>query len=277
MDVLHSVAELRARLASESAVALVPTMGNLHPGHLSLVTIAREHGSCIVASIFVNRLQFEPGGDFERYPRTFVEDCAALEMAGCHVVFAPDEREMYPEPQEVTVKPPLSAEQLCGTYREGHFEGVATVVAKLFNIVRPHVAVFGKKDFQQLHVIRALERQLNFGIRIIGAETVRERDGLAMSSRNGYLSPDEREEAVRLSRDLKHIKREIEGGSTDYPRLTEVARADLANHGWKVDYVELRSRSALMPPTPADKALVVLAAAWLGKTRLIDNLEIDIP
>jgi pantoate--beta-alanine ligase len=277
MDVLHSVAELRARLAAEGSVALVPTMGNLHPGHLSLVTIAREHGTCIVASIFVNRLQFEPGGDFERYPRTFVEDCAALEMAGCHVVFAPDEREMYPEPQEVTVKPPLSAEQLCGTYREGHFEGVATVVAKLFNIVRPHIAVFGKKDFQQLHVIRALERQLNFGIRIIGADTVRERDGLAMSSRNGYLSPEEREEAVRLSRNLKHIKRELEGGSTDYARLAEGARADLANHGWKVDYVELRSRSALMPPTPADKGLVVLAAAWLGKTRLIDNLEIDIP
>ena len=277
MDVLHSVAELRARLAGESGIALVPTMGNLHPGHLSLVTIAREHGSCIVASIFVNRLQFEPGGDFERYPRTFVEDCAALEMAGCHVVFAPDEAEMYPEPQEVTVKPPLSAEQLCGTYREGHFEGVATVVAKLFNIVRPHVAVFGKKDFQQLHVIRALERQLNFGIRIVGADTVRERDGLAMSSRNGYLSAEEREEAVRLSRNLKHIKRSIEGGSTDYARLTEAARADLADHGWKVDYVELRSRSALMPPRPADKDLVVLGAAWIGKTRLIDNLEIDIP
>lgn len=277
MDVLHSVAELRARLADERAVALVPTMGNLHPGHLSLVTLARERAPCVVASIFVNRLQFEPGGDFERYPRTFVQDCAALEMAGCHVLFAPTEEEMYPEPQQVVVKPPMSAEQLCGVHRPGHFEGVATVVTKLFNIVRPNVAVFGKKDFQQLHVIRTLERQLGFGIEIVAGETVRERDGLAMSSRNHYLTPEEREEAVRLHRDLKHIKREVEGGSRDFARLAEVARADLANHGWKVDYVELRARATLVPPAPGDRELVVLGAAWLGKTRLIDNLEIDIP
>jgi pantoate--beta-alanine ligase len=277
MDVLHSVAELRARLAAERSIAFVPTMGNLHPGHLSLVTLARERGECVVASIFVNRLQFEPGGDFERYPRTFVEDCAALEMAGCHVLFAPDEREMYPEPQQVMVKPPVAAEQLCGTHRPGHFEGVVTIVAKLFNIVRPDVAVFGKKDFQQLHLIRALERQLNFGIEIVGGETVRERDGLAMSSRNAYLTADEREEAVRLNRNLKHIKREVEAGSRDFARLAEMARADLASHGWKVDYVELRNRSALLPPAAGDRELVVLGAAWLGKTRLIDNLEIDIP
>ena len=277
MDIVHTVAQLRARLAVESAIAFVPTMGGLHAGHLSLVTIARERGTCVVASIFVNRLQFEPGGDFERYPRTFVQDCAALEMAGVHVLFAPDESEMYPEPQQVFVKPPLTAEQLCGTYRPGHFEGVTTVVSKLFNIVRPHVAVFGKKDFQQLHVIRTLERQLNFGIEIVGGDTVRERDGLAMSSRNNYLSVEEREEAVRLNRNLKHIKRELEGGSTDFARLTEVARADLANHGWKVDYVELRTRATLMPPAAGDRELVVLGAAWLGKTRLIDNLEIDIP
>ena len=277
MDVLHSVAELRARLAAEPSIALVPTMGSLHPGHLSLVTLARERGECVVASIFVNRLQFEPGGDFDRYPRTFVEDCAALEMAGCHVVVAPDEKEMYPEPQQVMVKPPPAAEQLCGIHRPGHFEGVMTIVAKLFNIVRPHVAVFGKKDFQQLHLIRALERQLNFGIEIVGADTVRDRDGLALSSRNSYLAPEEREEAVRLNRNLKHIKREIEAGSRDFARLAEVAAADLANHGWKVDYVELRNRSALAPPGADDKDLVVLGAAWLGKTRLIDNLEIDAP
>ena len=277
MDIVHTVAELRARLAGEKAVALVPTMGNLHPGHLSLVTIAREHGTCVVASIFVNRLQFEPGGDFERYPRTFVQDCAALEMAGCHVLFAPDEKEMYPEPQEVMVQPPAAAAHLCGPHRPGHFEGVATVVSKLFNIVRPHAAVFGKKDFQQLHILRALERQLNFGIEIVGGETVRERDGLAMSSRNSYLDAGEREEAVRLNRNLKHIKREIEGGSRDFARLVEVAAADLANHGWKVDYVELRDRATLAPPGTEDRELVVLAAAWLGKTRLIDNLEIDAP
>lgn len=277
MDIVHSIAELRARLAGESAIAFVPTMGNLHPGHLSLVTIAREHGTCIVASIFVNRLQFEPGGDFDRYPRTFVQDCAALEMAGCHVVFAPDEKELYPQPQEVMVKVPPAAEQLCGSHRPGHFEGVATIVTKLFNIVRPDVAVFGKKDFQQLHLIRALSRQLDFGIEIVGADTVRERDGLAMSSRNNYLSAGEREEAVRLSRNLKHVKREIESGSRDFARLTEAARADLASHGWKVDYVELRNRSALAPPGPDDKDLVVLGAAWIGRTRLIDNLEIDPP
>ena len=277
MDIVHSVAQLRARLAGESAVAFVPTMGNLHPGHLSLVTLARERGSCVVASIFVNRLQFEAGGDFDRYPRTFVQDCAALQMAGCHVVFAPDEREMYPEPQQVIVRPPPAAEQLCGRFRPGHFEGVATVVTKLFNIVRPHVAVFGRKDFQQLFIIRALERQLNFGIEIVGCDTVRERDGLAMSSRNNYLSPEEREEAVRLHRNLKHIKREVEGGSRDFARLAEVARADLENHGWQVDYVELRNRSALEAPANGERELVVLGAAWLGKTRLIDNLEIDIP
>ena len=277
MDLIHTVSELRVRLKREESVVLVPTMGSLHAGHLALVETARQHGHCVVASIFVNRLQFEPGGDFDRYPRTLREDCAKLAKAGCDVAFAPEEAEIYPEPQEIRVVPPRVAEQLDGEFRPGHFEGVATVVSKLFNIVAPHVAVFGKKDYQQLHVIRALERQLNFGIEIVGVETVREADGLAMSSRNGYLDAEARDEAVRLSRNLKHIRREIEGGSTDYGRLCEVAIADLSSHGWKVDYVAVRARAQLAPPAPDDKELVVLAAARLGDTRLIDNLEITRP
>ncbi len=277
MDLIHTVDRLRARLADEPRVALVPTMGNLHAGHLALVGEARKHAYCVVASIFVNRLQFEPGGDFERYPRTLDADCGKLERAGCDVVFAPDEREMYPEPQEIVVAPPRLAEQLCGDFRPGHFQGVATVVTKLFHIVRPDTAVFGKKDYQQLHVIRALVRQLNFGIGIVGVDTVREVDGLAMSSRNGYLSREERAEAVRLNRTLARVKSAIEGGDSGYDALVEAAREELAANGWRVDYVALRTRANLAPVGPADRELVVLGAAWLGKTRLIDNLEIGLP
>jgi pantoate--beta-alanine ligase len=275
MDLTHTVADLRARLKAQDSIVLVPTMGNLHAGHMALVELARQHGHCVVVSIFVNRLQFEPGGDFDRYPRTLREDCAALAKAGCDVAFAPDEHEMYPEPQEILIAPPAVANQLDGDFRPGHFQGVVTVVAKLLNIVRPHAVILGKKDYQQLHVLSALERQLNFGIRVVGAETVREPDGLAMSSRNGYLSPEERAEAVRLQRNLKHIRREVEAGSRDFARLCEVASADLASHGWKVDYVAVRERQRLVPPSPGDRELVVLAAARLGTTRLIDNLEIE--
>jgi pantoate--beta-alanine ligase len=278
LDLIHAIEALRSRLKGVGTVAFVPTMGNLHQGHLSLVEIARQRGQCVVASIFVNRLQFEPGGDFERYPRTLARDCELLAKAGCDVVFAPDERELYPEPQEIFVMPPPAAEQqLCGAFRPGHFQGVLTVVTKLFNIVQPHVAVFGKKDFQQLFLIRGLVRQLSLPIEIVGGDTVRESDGLAMSSRNGYLDAEERAEAVRLSRNLKHIKREIELGSRDFARLVEVATADLASHGWKLDYIAVRSRERLDEPAPADRALAVLGAAWLGRTRLIDNLEVDAP
>ena len=277
LDLAHTVAALRARLEDERSVVLVPTMGNLHAGHLALVEAAHRHGKCVVASIFVNRLQFEPGGDFERYPRTLAADRAKLEEAGCHVLFAPDEREMYPEPQEMMVTPPRAAEQLCGDFRPGHFQGVATVVAKLFNIVRPHAAVFGKKDYQQLHVIRALVRQLAFGIEIVGVETVREADGLAMSSRNAYLSPAERAEAVRLSRVLREVKAAIEGGERNHQALLDKARSDLASHGWRVDYVALRDRATLAPPGDSARELVVLGAAWIGETRLIDNFEATAP
>ena len=276
MNVIHTVVELRARLAGEKSIALVPTMGNLHAGHLALVEIARRHGQCVVATIFVNRLQFAPGGDFDRYPRTLEHDCAMLETAGCDVVFAPAEEEMYPAPQEMHVTPPQVAAALEGAFRPGHFQGVATVVAKLFNIVSPRVAVFGKKDYQQLHVIRALERQLNFGIEIVGVETVRDADGLALSSRNGYLNAEERAKAPQLQRELKKIKDAIEAGSRRFHRHEEMASADLTMAGWKVDYIALRTEADLAPPTPHDTKLVVLAAAWLGKTRLIDNLEITL-
>lgn len=274
MDFIHTVPELRTRLKGEPSIVLVPTMGNLHDGHLALVDEARRHGKCVVASIFVNRLQFEPGGDFERYPRTLERDCRMLEDAGCHVAFAPDEKEMYPVPQEIHVTPPKSAAQLCGDFRPGHFQGVVTIVSKLFNIVAPHTAIFGKKDYQQLHVIRQLVRQLNFAIEIVGVETVREKDGLAMSSRNGYLSREERLEAVRLCHSLRRIKEQVEGGSRRFHRLEEMAAADLTMAGWRVDYVALRNRTDLAAPKPANTELVVLGAAWLGKTRLIDNLEI---
>jgi pantoate--beta-alanine ligase len=277
MELIHTASSLAERLKNEAAVAFVPTMGNLHAGHLSLVRIARSHARCVVASIFVNRLQFEPGGDFDRYPRSLDNDCRMLESAGCDVVFAPDERELYPEPQEILVTPPKSADQLCGSYRPGHFAGVTTVVTKLFHLVQPQVAVFGMKDYQQLHVVRTLVRQLNFPIAIVGGPTLREPDGLAMSSRNGYLSAEERARAVELNRALARVKAAIEGGAKDYEALARAAEEGLRGAGWKVDYVALRNRATLEPPAGTDRALVVLGAAWLGRTRLIDNLEIDAP
>jgi pantoate--beta-alanine ligase len=276
LDVIHTIADLRKRLKGEPSIALVPTMGNLHAGHIALVTLAHAHGKCVVATIFVNRLQFEAGGDFERYPRTLEDDVRKLRAVGCHGVFAPDEKEMYPEPQKVHVTPPVAAEKLEGDFRPGHFQGVCTVVSKLFNIATPHVAIFGKKDYQQLRVIRALERQLEFGIDIVGAETVREPDGLAMSSRNGYLSPEERARAPQLNRELVKLKAAIEAGSHRLHRHEEMAAADLAMAGWKVDYIAVRSQSSLGAPGAHDKNLVVLGAAWLGKTRLIDNVEITV-
>jgi pantoate--beta-alanine ligase len=276
VDLIHTIEELRKRLEGEPRVGLVPTMGNLHPGHISLVEIAKRRSDCVVATIFVNRLQFPAGGDFERYPRTLAHDRWMLDRAGCDVVFAPDEHEMYPEPQQVHVTPPAIARGLEGEFRPGHFQGVCTVVAKLFNLAKPRVAVFGKKDYQQLAVIRAMERQLEFGIDIVGGEVVREPDGLAMSSRNGYLSTDERRKAGQLMAELRKIKEAVESGSRRYERHMAMARADLETAGWDVDYVEVRNRSALAAPSPHDKELVVLAAAWLGKTRLIDNVELVI-
>jgi pantoate--beta-alanine ligase len=273
LDLVHSASGLRKRLANERSVVLVPTMGNLHAGHIALVELARKHGRCVAASIFVNRLQFQPGGDFDRYPRTLDNDCKMLEAAGCQVVFAPDEQEMYPAPQEMVVTPPRVAEPLEGEYRPGHFQGVATVVAKLFNLFTPQAAVFGKKDYQQLRVLHALVAQLNFPIQLVEGETVREPDGLAMSSRNGYLTRQERAQAVRLSRHLREIAARVRDGERDFAALESSAVADLAAHGWKPDYVAIRRRQDLLPPQRSDDSLVILGAATLGRTRLIDNFE----
>lgn len=275
MDVIHGVADLRKRLGREGPVVLVPTMGNLHAGHMALVENAREHGTCVAVSIFVNRLQFEPGGDFDRYPRTLLADCEKLERAHADVVFAPDEREMYPASQEIVLSPPRVAHTLEGEHRAGHFQGVVTVVAKLLNIVRPHAAIFGKKDYQQLLVLRELVRQLNFGVKVVPGETVREPDGLAMSSRNGYLSADERVEAARMSRVLRAISGAAAAGRRDFAELEKAAKEELAAHGWRPDYIAVRRRADLGTPGADDGELVALGAAWLGKTRLIDNLEID--
>jgi pantoate--beta-alanine ligase len=266
------------RLEEADRVAFVPTMGNLHEGHLSLMRIARRHGDCVVASIFVNRLQFGPNEDFDRYPRSFEEDCAKLERESVDVVFSPHEHDMYPTPQVYRVQPPAVGDELDGAFRPGFFNGVCTVVLKLFNLVQPDVAVFGKKDRQQLKIVRGMVQQFNLPIQIVPAETVRADDGLALSSRNNYLTPVERTEAPRLYRVLSEIAQEIAGGRTDYANLEAAARAELARHGWKVDYIAVRNGIGLRIPHPEGfdhpNLLIVLGAATLGSTRLIDNVDV---
>lgn len=278
MQIHPTIAGLRAALAANpnARVAFVPTMGNLHDGHISLMRQAREHADIVVASIFVNRLQFGPNEDFDKYPRTFQNDCARLNEAGVDHLFAPDEAEMYPEPQRYHVEPnPAHTDILDGAARPGHFRGMATVVLKLFNIVRPHVALFGKKDYQQLMIITNMVREFALPIEIIRGETSRADDGLALSSRNGYLTPEQRAEAPRLQRQLKWIRERINAGEHDFLRLETEAVAELAAHGWLPDYISIRRGSDLHPPKDAaDGPLVVLGAAKLGATRLIDNLEI---
>ncbi|OYW38921.1 MAG: pantoate--beta-alanine ligase [Hydrogenophilales bacterium 12-61-10] len=274
MQVLHTAAELRAALAEQTGTAFVPTMGNLHAGHVSLVERARQHGSPVVTSIFVNPLQFGVGEDFERYPRTLDADCAKLEAAGCDLVFAPDVAEMYPVPQSFTVQPSASLTQdLDGAFRPGHFSGVATVVLKLFNLVQPRVAVFGKKDYQQLLVIRELVRQFNLPIEIVAGDTLREPDGLAMSSRNGYLGTSERIQSAQLHQALADIVAAVQAGEHDVEALCAKARRHLNMGGWRVDYIALRDAATLGTTTSDSARLVVLGAAWMGKTRLIDNLD----
>lgn len=249
-------------------------MGGLHEGHLSLIRVARQHGECVVASIFVNRLQFAPTEDFDQYPRTLEQDCELLEEQGVHVVFAPEERTLYPAPQEFTVEPSPIANMLEGKYRPGFFRGVATVVLKLFNIVQPQTAMFGKKDYQQLHIVRQLVQQFNLPIEIVAGETIRTRDNLALSSRNRYLGDEERAEATRLYQVLSQVKREIEDGNRNFAGLEKNAMKILASHGWNADYVTICETDTLAPAKPKDGNMVVLGAARLGKTRLIDNLEI---
>jgi len=274
MEVIKTIAELRRRLASEPRVACVPTMGNIHDGHLRLVGIAHEHAPLVVTTIFVNRMQFTGGEDFERYPRTFAEDCEKLAAQGVHIVFHPDDTQMYPQAQTFVVEPPPIANKLEGRFRPGHFRGMATVVLKLFNIVQPQVAVFGKKDYQQLHIVQHMVEQLALPVQIVAAETRRADDGLALSSRNRYLSQAERREATRLHQVLNQVKSVVEQGDRNFEALEFAADAELARHGWRVDYVVVRRRATLTAPEPGDRELVALGAAKLGETRLIDNLEI---
>jgi len=274
MQIATTIAELRELLRSSHQTAFVPTMGNLHEGHLSLVRRAAELGGPVVASIFVNRLQFAPHEDFDTYPRTFERDCELLRGAGCDIVFAPNEAELYPEPQGYKVQPPTElADILEGHFRPGFFTGVCTVVLKLLNCVQPAVAVFGKKDYQQLMVIRRMVAQLALPLRIEAGETTRADDGLALSSRNGYLSEAERAEAVQLSRALNDVRRALLAGQRDFAALESRAMNTLAVRGWKPDYIAVRRQADLQPPG-GEEPLVVLAAARLGTTRLIDNVEV---
>jgi pantoate--beta-alanine ligase len=277
MKTVHTLAALRTELAALGPCAFVPTMGNLHAGHLALVTQARRHGLPVVASIFVNRLQFAPHEDFDRYPRTLARDAELLASVGCSLVFAPDEAELYPTPQQFKVSPdPALADILEGHFRPGFFTGVCTVVMKLFACVQPRVAVFGKKDYQQLMVIRRMVEQFALPITVEGMETTRAADGLALSSRNAYLSEVERAEAVALSQALQQLCAQgAAAGPAALPRLEAQALASLAGRGWQPDYLTLRRRADLQPPEAGDGpgALVALGAARLGATRLIDNLE----
>jgi pantoate--beta-alanine ligase len=279
MKIISTIDELRDQLRGQLRTAFVPTMGNLHEGHLSLMRLARRHGDPVVASIFVNRLQFGPNEDFDKYPRTFQDDVAKLEKEGVYVLFAPTEKDLYPEPQEYRVQPPDNLGNILeGEFRPGFFNGVCTVVTKLFSCVQPRVAVFGKKDYQQLMIVRNMARQFAMPTEIIGAETWRAEDGLALSSRNGYLSSTERAEAPFLYQTLNYVAEQARSQQPDLLALEQDAMDRLAARGWQPDYVSIRKRMNLQAPTReeylAGEPLVVLTAAKLGKTRLIDNLEI---
>ncbi len=275
MQIHNTIPSLRAALKNAGRVVFVPTMGNLHEGHIALMRQAQQHGDCVVSSIFVNRLQFGPKDDFDKYPRTFEADCAKLATAGVAHLLAPDEGEMYPQPQSFHVTPDAAqADILEGEFRPGFFRGVATVVMKLFGIVQPQAALFGKKDYQQLMVIRNMVREFALPIEILAGETVRAEDGLALSSRNGYLSATERAEAPRLYGALQSIREAIQAGERDYTRLEAQAMAELRAHGWCPQYIAVRKQVDLQCAAAHDFGLVVLGAALLGSTRLIDNLEV---
>ena len=283
MNRVKTLRELRAAVAQARAegkqIGFVPTMGNLHAGHVSLVEIAAQRADFVVASIFVNQMQFGAGEDLDKYPRTLAADQEKLLAAGCHLLFHPDVAEIYPHGMgdQTRVSVPGVSEGLCGASRPGHFEGVATVVTKLFNMVQPDLAVFGEKDYQQLAVIRALVQDLNMPIQIIGAPTQRAEDGLALSSRNGYLSDEQRAAAPALYRGLQTIAEELRRGARDYARLIETTQAQQRTAGFIPDYLEIRNAVNLRPAQVDDYHLVILTAAQLGSTRLIDNLVVELP
>ena len=282
MNTVKTVLELRAAVARARGegkrIAFVPTMGNLHEGHVALVEKAGQRADFVVASIFVNPLQFGPNEDLAKYPRTLVADQEKLVAAGCQLLFHPDVEEMYPHGQEgqTRVSVPGVSEGLCGGSRPGHFEGVATVVTKLFNMVQPDLAVFGEKDFQQLAVIRTLVRDLNMPVQIIGEPTVRAEDGLALSSRNGYLSAEQRAAAPALYRTLQQLASAIRDGNRDFAQRIEAGQASLVSAGFRPDYLEIREASSLRPAEANDTQLVILGAAFMGTTRLIDNLAFQL-
>ena len=283
MKIISDINELRDHLRGQTRASFVPTMGNLHEGHLSLMRLARQHGDPVVASIFVNRLQFGPNEDFDSYPRTMQADIDKLEKEGVYILFAPTERDLYPQPQEYRVDPPQQlGDILEGEFRPGFFKGVCTVVLKLFSCVQPKVAVFGKKDYQQLMIIRQMAKQFALPVDIIPAETIRAEDGLALSSRNGYLSTAERAEAPELKRLLNEVRNQVldlkERNIEALSAIEKKAVAQLAGRGWEPDYIAIRQQGDLAPSNnenlQAGQPLVILTAAKLGKTRLIDNLEI---
>jgi pantoate--beta-alanine ligase len=277
--IVDSIATLRSQLAewrrAGERIGFVPTMGNLHAGHMSLLAAARYRADRVVASVFVNPLQFGPGEDYERYPRTPEDDRTLLEDARCDLLFLPEVAEIYPHgaTQQTLIHVRGLSETLCGEFRPGHFEGVATVVAKLFNIVQPEVAVFGEKDFQQYTIIRRMTSDLCMPVDVVGAATVRTPDGLAMSSRNRYLSTEERQRAPRIHETLRAAVARIDGGEVDYADIERDGAASLASAGMKPDYFAVRDALTLGLPDAASRDLVVLAAARLGKARLIDNLR----
>lgn len=278
MRVIKTIRELRAWRKGRKDVAFVPTMGNLHDGHMALIKAAKARADAVVVSIFVNRLQFGQGEDFDAYPRTLKADSEKLEAAGVSVLFAPDDEELYPRGgQECHVEPSTLQNELCGIYRPGHFRGVATVVLKLFNIVQPDIACFGKKDYQQLTIIRQMVEDLNLNVMIVPVDIGRADDGLALSSRNSYLSAEERQRAPQLFRAISGVVKALEKGTTQYADLEKAATKRLTDLGWKVDYLEIRRSEDLQQARPGDNNLIVLAAAYMGKTRLIDNLEVTLP
>ena len=283
MKIISDINELRDHLRGQNRASFVPTMGNLHEGHLSLMRLARQHGDPVVASIFVNRLQFGPNEDFDSYPRTMQADIDKLEKEGVYILFAPTERDLYPQPQEYRVDPPQQLSDILeGEFRPGFFKGVCTVVLKLFSCVQPKVAVFGKKDYQQLMIIRQMAKQFALPVDIIPAETIRAEDGLALSSRNGYLSTAERAEAPELQRLLNEVRNQVldlkERNIDALSAIEKKAVAQLAGRGWEPDYISIRQQGDLAPSNnenlQAGEPLVILTAAKLGKTRLIDNLEV---
>jgi pantoate--beta-alanine ligase len=283
MKIISDINELRDHLRGQNRTSFVPTMGNLHEGHLSLMRLARQHGDPVVASIFVNRLQFGPNEDFDSYPRTMQADIDKLEQEGVYILFAPTEKDLYPQPQEYRVDPPQQlGDILEGEFRPGFFKGVCTVVLKLFSCVQPRVAVFGKKDYQQLMIVRQMASQFALPVDIVPAETIRAEDGLALSSRNIYLSESERAEAPALQRQLSAMREQVlslkEKTLSSLMDIEAKALTQMQGRGWKPDYMAIRQQRDLAKPTQADldegQPLVIVTAAKLGKTRLIDNLEI---